>query len=211
VWLTKRTKEELEHWLRRCDIPLLASMPDGSILWCNPAFEDLLGYTSAELEHMSWVDLTDAKSDREADIQMAREVAAGTRDSYNLEKKYRTKHGPAKTVRIHVLRNPFAGDFYCYFVSCTPLDVGYDVALARMEEMTIALAAQGSQISDLTRTIVEKGDIWRRYWKWVAANKWLGIPATITIATMLFGERLLEVIAAAVKITTGALTGNATP
>lgn len=187
TWLRTLGQEELDHWLRRTDVPLLASLPEGQILWCNRAFEVLTGYTVSELHNMTWRDLTDDADDLTADIEMAYQVQRGERESYQLQKRYRTKHGPSKRVMIHVLRNPYSGAFKCYFVSVIPLDAGYETALNEIQQVR-------GMMLELMAKLSEDKTLWTKY-----MEHWKKYPIPVTIATIvtlvfLLGDRLLEII-----------------
>ncbi|HXJ91979.1 MAG TPA: PAS domain S-box protein [Terriglobia bacterium] len=64
----------------------------GHPLQCNPALERMLGYTEEELLRMSFTEFT-YPEDQEMNLQLYRELIAGTRDSYQIEKRYIRKDG----------------------------------------------------------------------------------------------------------------------
>jgi PAS domain S-box-containing protein len=66
--------------------------PDGSIVDVNGAFARMLGYAPEELRGRGWVEITHPE-DVDADLALAREVFAGERASYQLEKRYLRKDG----------------------------------------------------------------------------------------------------------------------
>ena len=61
----------------------------------NPAFQRFLGYTAEELRHMSFLEFTHPE-DAGKDWTLHREVFAGTRDHYQIEKRYITKDGQVR-------------------------------------------------------------------------------------------------------------------
>ncbi len=66
--------------------------PTGCPIQCNHALEDILGYTAAELSHMKFTDFTHP-DDVQADLNLYRELVAGTRSYYEIEKRYTRKDG----------------------------------------------------------------------------------------------------------------------
>lgn len=127
MWLSKQPPETVKTWLRESSIPFLATLPDGAILWCNKAYEDLVGYSIVELERLDggWYTLTAKDDDAENDSEMALLVERGDRIDYHFRKEYRHKSGELKKVEIQVLRYPLQGDFKFFLVSVMPLDIGF--------------------------------------------------------------------------------------
>jgi PAS domain S-box-containing protein len=68
---------------------------EGRLVHSNPALERMLGYTAAELRHMSFVECTHPE-DIAKDVELAGEVFAGQRDFYQLEKRYLRKDGQVR-------------------------------------------------------------------------------------------------------------------
>jgi PAS domain S-box-containing protein len=64
----------------------------GRPLQCNPALQRMLGYTEEELLRMSFTEFT-YPEDRDLNVQLYRELIAGKRDSYQIEKRYIRKDG----------------------------------------------------------------------------------------------------------------------
>jgi PAS domain S-box-containing protein len=64
----------------------------GRILETNPALERMLGYSSAELKDKFFTEITHPK-DAAADLTLFRDLVAGQRDEYKLEKRYICKDG----------------------------------------------------------------------------------------------------------------------
>jgi len=66
--------------------------PDGHNVQSNPAFEEMLGYTSEELASMTIRDYTHA-DDVERNLDLFNDMMAGNRDFFRLEKRYFRKDG----------------------------------------------------------------------------------------------------------------------
>jgi PAS domain S-box-containing protein len=62
------------------------------LLACNPAYEALVGYRAAELRGRSFPTVTHP-DDASQDLALYRELVAGCRDYYSLEKRYLHKNG----------------------------------------------------------------------------------------------------------------------
>ncbi|MBI3915633.1 MAG: PAS domain S-box protein [Betaproteobacteria bacterium] len=75
--------------------------PDGRFLNVNAAYRRLVGYTGEELRHVTAMELTH-EDDRSRNLTLRDELRAGRRDSYELEKRYRTKDGRLIWVRAKI-------------------------------------------------------------------------------------------------------------
>jgi diguanylate cyclase (GGDEF)-like protein/PAS domain S-box-containing protein len=65
---------------------------DGSLLQTNTAFQELLGYSEAELESIKFSDYT-FPDDLDTDWQQFQQMVAGEIEYYSLEKRFITKNG----------------------------------------------------------------------------------------------------------------------
>ena len=64
----------------------------GLLRQTNPALQEMLGYTGRELCAMTFEQIT-CPEDLPADLALYAELVAGTRESYQIEKRYRSKDG----------------------------------------------------------------------------------------------------------------------
>lgn len=98
----------LQHWTVEGKIPRLISLSNGDILWCNPEFEDLVGYTLAEFHRgvTNWKKLTTNQIELETDEEMVRQILDGERRDYTLVKNYQTKTRGLVRVQLCVQRWP---------------------------------------------------------------------------------------------------------
>lgn len=186
-WLNHIEPEGLRHWLRLTAIPMLASLPDGKILWANQAYERLTGYSWAELESMSWIDLTEDLEDRRADAAMAQELVRGDRFQYQFRKRYKHKTMMGPQVLIDVLRYPIDGQFVCSLVSVLPLDAGYDQALVEVEKLH-RIVFDFIDLQKKQRNIAEQ------YVAWLKDSPTVAWPISIIVAVFVLGDRLLEIV-----------------
>jgi PAS domain S-box-containing protein len=79
----------------------------GRLLRTNQTFCRMVGYSKAELERMSFQDIT-VPDDLTSDLDMLNEALAGLRSSYTLEKRYRHKDGHVVWAQLTValMRKP---------------------------------------------------------------------------------------------------------
>ena len=188
MWLDRLKNDELKHWLKRTAVPMLASMPSGEVLWCNEAFESLTGYTSSEIVgKLTWMDLSEAGDDLKADVSMAAEVFSGDREDYMIQKSYKQKNNVPRRCVIHVLRNPYHGDFECYFVSIIPLDHGYEFAVKELEQIR-------GTILQVMAELRARDSYVKKYFDWLKSSPIQAGIATVVVFVFLFGDRALEII-----------------
>lgn len=166
---------------------MLATLPSGEILWCNEAFENLLGWTNVELVgRLTWKDLTSDQEELSYDLALVQETVDGTRTDYQLQKEYRTKNGSPKRVVIDVLRYPTSGEFDCFLVAVCPVDHGVQFALNQLNEIrSLIIVLMDSQPTGLT------------FDKAIAFSKEHPVLASILgiiFSTLLFGERVVEIV-----------------
>ena len=76
----------------------IASM-DGRMQRTNATFQELVGYSSDELQSMTFFDLTHPE-DRDNELALFEELLAGQRDTYRLEKRYVVKDGSVVWVDV---------------------------------------------------------------------------------------------------------------
>jgi PAS domain S-box-containing protein len=74
---------------------------EGRILESNPALQAMLGYTADELEKMAFTEFTHPE-DVTADMDLYRELVAGRREEYSLNKRYIRKDGQVMWARLTV-------------------------------------------------------------------------------------------------------------
>lgn len=110
-------KEKLWDVLWESAIGGLAIVAEnGRFLKANPAFCRIVEYSELELVDKKFQDIT-LPGDREPDVELAEEVVAGSRKSYDMVKSYMTK--TRRVVWVHLRVVPYMDDNgkFCYFVS----------------------------------------------------------------------------------------------
>ena len=191
-WINSKPEGLMRYWLVNTKTPMIASLPNGDILWVNRSFEGLVGYASAEVVgKLSWKDLTQDKDDLAADVAMMEELSKGERESYQLQKEYITKHSKPVKVVIDVLRYPPGKeDLECFLVSAIPVEEGLQFAmgeLSAIREILVGLAAVSATPNKIS---IGFDDIQN----WYKNNPILSTTITLIICTLLFGERVLEIM-----------------
>lgn len=191
AWIDDCSSEELRFWLQRTACPMLASGVDGSIYWCNPAFEHLVDYSLNELTRkersITWHDLTVSRDDLDADISLAKDTAAGIRSEYQLTKQYRRKNGTPIDVMIHVMRFPLAGEMKTLLVSVYPLEHGTQFALMELQHVRQELLRITTMLSN-----PKPGEM-ARFLAWAESNPKKAGILVLFIMGLLLGDRVLVV------------------
>ena len=88
----------------------------GRLLRSNETFCRMVGYSQAELAHMSFQDIT-VPDDLSSDLHMLKEALAGLRNSYTLDKRYRHKDGHTVWAQLTVALMRKPGGEPDYFIS----------------------------------------------------------------------------------------------
>lgn len=133
-WLYQAPTQIKDAWLQSTSAMLLASLPDGTILWTNEAFQKFIGYTAYELEHMTWFELSVPDSNLEADKVAADQLMLGYIPHYEVKKYYIPKNEAPRWVRLFVQRYPSTGEFECCLVTVFPIEEKLSQFYAEMLE-----------------------------------------------------------------------------
>src|SRR5712691_733671 len=73
-------------------IGIMMADASGRLFAANRAFRKMLGYTESELHQLTFLDIT-FKEDRSTNLRLLRELVAGKRQHFQIEKRYRCKDG----------------------------------------------------------------------------------------------------------------------
>lgn len=166
---------------------MLATLPDGTILWSNSAFERMLGYTSAEVAgKKTWIELTKPDDDLEYDQQMVQAVVAGHETHYQLQKHYITKSGSYKPVVIDVLRYPLSGPFEMFLVAVVPVDTGVELAITQISEIRKLIVAMMEQ--------EPRGLTIDKLMEWAKEHPIWASVVGVLLMFLLFGDRVFEIL-----------------
>nr|WP_275957840.1 PAS domain S-box protein [Rhabdochromatium marinum] len=85
----------------RANMGIAFSDPAGNLIVYNASFKTLLGYSADELKGVNFVDFT-YPEDLEQEQVFVKEILAGTRNDYRMEKRYRVRDGGAVWVDLVV-------------------------------------------------------------------------------------------------------------
>jgi PAS domain S-box-containing protein len=77
----------------------------GRLFAANRAFRKMLGYTESELHQLTFLNIT-FKEDRSTNLRLLRELVAGKRQHFQIEKRYRCKDGTLLWVRSNATLVP---------------------------------------------------------------------------------------------------------
>jgi len=80
----------------------------GRFFAANSVFLNLLGYTESELYQLTFIDVT-FEEDQERNLELVRELVSGTRQHFEIEKRYRRKEGTLVWARTNVALVPGLG------------------------------------------------------------------------------------------------------
>jgi PAS domain S-box-containing protein len=97
----REREQQLRTIYDNTTVGITLSTPEGRYIFCNSAFANMLGYSPPELNYLTFEQIThsdDVLKERELRAQIER----GEIDSYQLEKRYRTKHAQDLWMRVNV-------------------------------------------------------------------------------------------------------------
>ena len=102
----RASEEKLTHILAAAPISMALATPKGRFFQVNRAMCQMLGYRAAELEGISFTDITH-ESDLIVSQQMIQQLIAGEREQAQYEKQYRHKNGQLiwAITTIHLVRD----------------------------------------------------------------------------------------------------------
>ncbi len=199
-WIDSVPSQALKQWIVGTKIPMLASMPDGSILWCNVAFEEFLEYSIVELvgdNGKTWSDLTSSSEDAAADLILVAQLEAAARREYTFQKSYRTKAGVDRKCIIHVMRYPESGEFNCCLVSVIPLDVSGDMLLQEMQELRAHQVGHSELLSKILEVMTNKPPSYlERYLEFSKENPIQSAVVTLFLLSLVLGNYVLHIASA---------------
>lgn len=210
MWLEETTPEIIRHWLRHSKHPKLVMDCTGSLLWCNSALEELVGYSVYELQAMTIAELIDRSSDMEDVRKLMAETVAGKRTNYISRREYRRKNS-AETVpvQVHVMRFEIDTDTVYLLMDILPLEASKTGALLLDVESSVSrltniadathngMKSVESTLDRLVKAIESLRDASTvtRVLDWAKEsplNKGLLVSGILLLVALLFGSRIAE-------------------
>jgi PAS domain S-box-containing protein len=86
----------------KCVIGLAEVDATGKFTKANPAFCAILGYSEAELQNKTWVDITHPE-DAPGNVSMLNKLISGEIEDYSVQKRYITKKGNVVWVDLFIM------------------------------------------------------------------------------------------------------------
>lgn len=118
--LNDETKREwFAHALQRIHHPVCLVDAHNRFVWCNAAYEKLVGYSESELLGRTWMSITD-NEDVGGDLAAVDSIISGERDTYTTQKEYEKKSGETTKVALTVWRFPMSGKLIGFSVEAVP-------------------------------------------------------------------------------------------
>lgn len=113
-----------DWWKEACEVvhhPMACVGMDNKFIWVNSAFENLTGYSHAELLEKTWMDIT-VQEDVGGDLASVAGIINGNDEKYTISKRYRHKHGKDVPVALTVWRFPreIGQAMACFIVEAYP-------------------------------------------------------------------------------------------
>jgi PAS domain S-box-containing protein len=87
-------------------IGIVIKAANGKMLDCNPAFEEMIGYTADELRQYGYLEITHV-FDKKVSRKLFRQMVTGKQEHYFVEKRYLHKNG--STVWVRMTASPVRG------------------------------------------------------------------------------------------------------
>ncbi|MCX8094874.1 MAG: PAS domain S-box protein [Caldisericia bacterium] len=149
-----KTKEELFETEKKFKVlfensPVGITLTDknGEIIYCNPKWEEIMGYKLHELKNIKWMDLT-YPEDLQEDLEKFNKLVKGELYSYSLEKRGIRKNGEIFWMNLKVVRVDDEKGNFLYEIAMTE-----DITIRK--EMEIKLKESEKRF----RTLFEKSPI----------------------------------------------------
>lgn len=141
-------------WRAACENirhPIACVTKNHYFVWVNSAFERLVGYSQAELQEKTWMDITDTE-DLGVDMKNVLAVVEGSDLQYTMLKHYLHKSGAKVRICLTVWRHPSDyREFVCFIVEAMPEPVSLSDIRSVESSLTAIMKAVEQRVSRLER------------------------------------------------------------
>jgi two-component system, cell cycle sensor histidine kinase and response regulator CckA len=97
----RQSEDRFRNAFRSAAIGMALCCPSGQYLQVNDAICEIVGYSADQLTGLKWQDITHPE-DLDADVELARQMLAGERSHYHMEKRYIHRDGHVVWVLLSV-------------------------------------------------------------------------------------------------------------
>lgn len=139
---------QFEEMFDLASVGIAQVAPDGGWLNVNQALCRIVGYSSDELQRLTFQDITHP-DDLHADLELMQQLGAGQISQYQIEKRYRRKDGHYLWIDLNVTRKSGEGGRLEYFIS-----IIQDIDARKQTEF--ALAALRRNLEETVRQRTEE-------------------------------------------------------
>lgn len=157
-WIEDANEKILRTWVKNCPAMKLVSRTNGEIVWANPAFLEWSQYTLHELQSLTWMQISVADKNLEADIEELK-LLDRYRLSYTVKKQYIPKGSKPEWGQLTVMRYPADGEIeYCLCTwvpfkngTATAFNLAMEQSKAfekKLNDMTIEIAKLSSRTEE---------------------------------------------------------------
>ena len=97
-----KSRQTFQNYFNNCAVGMSVTLPDKKWLEVNHSLCQMLGYSKEELSSLTWVDLTHP-DDVDGNVALFTDMADGTIDRYEMDKRFIRKDGSLVYVRLSVV------------------------------------------------------------------------------------------------------------
>jgi hypothetical protein len=159
AWIDTAPPELLKVFARNASVCIMITKIDGTILWANHAFCELMRYTLQELIDLGWIKISVDDASLRADIEEASRLDAYNL-SYSVTKQFTPKNSAPLWGVLNVMRYPSFGEMECCCCTFEPLKNGtataFSYAIEHSKSVTGELTKMKDELAKLTTQTTEQ-------------------------------------------------------
>lgn len=172
----RKSEEQFRLAFEVAPVGMTISGIDGSLMQCNRAFCEMLGYTAAELQGKTWIDITHP-NDTSTNIAFRERLLRGDISDFQIQKRYLAKNGQVVYAQLHMTLIKDKQGRPLHFVSQT-------INLTALKEARGELSKQSATFQSIVEIMADGVVVVDTAGKFLvfnlAAEKILGVGATET-------------------------------